>query len=167
MKKVIIIGCSGAGKSTFARKLRDATGLPLNHLDMIWHRPDRTTVTRREFDAVLQNILSQDSWIIDGNYARTLESRLAACDTVFFFDLPVEVCLAGIEQRRGTVREDMPWVEQEPDEEFIQWILDFPQHTLPKIYELLDKYNGKSRQIHIFRNRQEADAYIGNLLTSV
>ena len=93
MKKVIVIGCCGAGKSTFARKLRDLTGLPLHYLDMIWHKPDRTNVSREEFDAALQNILSQDSWIIDGNYQRTLDLRLAACDTVFFFDFPVEECL--------------------------------------------------------------------------
>ena len=41
MKKVLILGCPGAGKSTFARKLRDKTGLPLYYLDMIWHKPDR------------------------------------------------------------------------------------------------------------------------------
>ena len=57
MKKVIVIGCCGAGKSTFARKLRDLTGLPLHYLDMIWHKPDRTNVSREEFDAALQNIL--------------------------------------------------------------------------------------------------------------
>lgn len=41
MKKVLILGCPGAGKSTFARKLRDKTGLPLYYLDMIWHKPDQ------------------------------------------------------------------------------------------------------------------------------
>lgn len=166
MNKVIIIGCSGAGKSTFARKLRDATGLPLHYLDRIWHRADRTNISREEFDAALQNILAQDSWIIDGNYARTLETRLSACDTVFFFDFSVEDCLAGVAQRRGMVREDMPWVELEPDEEFLQWIREFPQHTLPKMYELLDKYSAE-KEIHIFRKRAEADAYITNLLTSI
>ena len=48
-KKVIIIGSPGSGKSTFARKLRDITGLPLHYLDMIWHRPDKTTVSKEEF----------------------------------------------------------------------------------------------------------------------
>ena len=161
MKKVIVIGCSGAGKSTFARWLRDVTGLPLHYLDMIWHKPDRTTVSHQEFDAALQNILAADSWIIDGNYARTLEMRLAACDTVFFFDFPVADCLAGVEARRGTVRADIPWVETKPDEEFLQWIREFPQNTLPKIYELLNQYtkDGK-KEIHIFHSRQEADDYI-------
>ncbi len=51
MQKIIVIGSPGAGKSTFARKLRDKTGLPLHYLDMIWHRPDKTNITHEEFDA--------------------------------------------------------------------------------------------------------------------
>ena len=49
MKRAIVIGSPGAGKSTFARKLKDKTGLPLYYLDRIFHKPDRTTVTREEF----------------------------------------------------------------------------------------------------------------------
>lgn len=60
MKKVLILGCPGAGKSTFARKLRDKTGLPLYYLDMIWHKPDRTTITKQEFDAKLSEIIKQE-----------------------------------------------------------------------------------------------------------
>lgn len=47
MKRVLVIGCPGAGKSTFARWLRDATGLPLYYLDRIWHRPDKTNIPPR------------------------------------------------------------------------------------------------------------------------
>ena len=64
MKKVLILGCPGAGKSTFARKLRDKTGLPLYYLDMIWHKPDRTTITKQEFDAKLSEIIKQEEWIM-------------------------------------------------------------------------------------------------------
>ena len=53
MKKIIIIGCPGSGKSTFARKLSDITNIPLYHLDMIWHKPDKTTLTKEEFDEQL------------------------------------------------------------------------------------------------------------------
>ena len=101
MDKVIVIGCAGAGKSTFARKLRDLTGLPLYYLDMLWHRPDRTTITREEFDAGLRKIIGTEKWIMDGNYGRTLEMRLKACDTVFLMDFPVEVCLEGVQSRIG------------------------------------------------------------------
>ena len=87
MKRVIVIGCPGAGKSTFSRKLSVKTGLPLHYLDMIWHLLDRTTLTREEFAERLQEILSGDKWIIDGNYLHTLSMRLDRCDTVFLFDL--------------------------------------------------------------------------------
>ena len=83
MRKVIVIGSPGAGKSTFARKLRDVSRLPLYYLDLLWHKEDRTNVTKEEFDQELQEILTKDAWIIDGNYKRTLEKRLEECDTVF------------------------------------------------------------------------------------
>lgn len=158
MKKIVVIGCPGAGKSTFARRLREMTGLPLYYLDQIWHKADRTTVSKEEFDAKLREIIRQDSWIIDGNYLRTMENRLEACDTVFFLDYPLEICLEGAKARIGTVREDMPWVETEFDEEFRQWILDFPEDQIPVIYELLKKYETE-KEIIIFKSRDEAEKF--------
>lgn len=159
MQKIMIIGSPGAGKSTFARKLRDVTGIPLYYLDMLWHKPDQTNVSREEFDERLGEILKKDRWIIDGNYQRTLETRLKACDTVFLLDLPLEVCLAGARSRIGEEREDLPWTEEELDEEFKQWILDFPETQLPEIYEMLEKYQG-NKEIYIFKTREETDAYV-------
>ena len=75
MKKIIIIGCSGSGKSTFARKLSAKINIPLYYLDMIWYKPDKTTLTKKEFDEQLGALLDKDMWIIDGNYQRTLEMR--------------------------------------------------------------------------------------------
>ena len=158
MKKIVVIGCPGAGKSTFARRLKEMTGLPLYYLDQIWHKADRTTVSKEEFDAKLREIIQQDSWIIDGNYLRTMECRLDACDTVFFLDYPLEICLEGAKARIGTVREDMPWVETEFDEEFRQWILDFPEDQIPVIYELLKKYETE-KEIIIFKSRDEAEKF--------
>lgn len=159
MKKVLVIGCPGSGKSTFARKLSAATGLPLHYLDMIWHRPDRTTLDRDTFIGKLKKIVAGDEWIIDGNYLHTLPLRLDYCDTIFFFDLPVEICLAGAEERVGKVREDMPWIEQKMDEEFRQWILDFPVTQLPEIRRLLSE-NKRKISIVEFRARSEADRYV-------
>ena len=162
MKKVLVIGSPGAGKSTFARKLRDKTGLSLYYLDMLWHKPDRTTVSKEEFDSQLEKLLQQDRWILDGNFQRTLEIRLKVCDTVFLLDFPLEVCLSGVENRIGQVREDMPWVEEEFDPEFKQWIEDFPQTHLPQIYELLNQYRNR-KNIVIFRSRREAEIYLNML----
>ena len=160
-KRAIVIGCPGAGKSTFSRALREKTGLPLYYLDMLWHRPDRTTAGRDEFDRRLKEILSRDQWIIDGNYGRTLEPRLRACDAVFLLDLPVAECLAAAEARVGEPREDMPWVETELEEEFRQWRLEFPERELPVIEELLSRY-GEGREVCVFRSREEMRRYLEN-----
>lgn len=159
MLKAIVIGSPGAGKSTFARKLRDATGLPLYYLDMLWHKPDKTNITVEEFDARLNEIMGEDKWIIDGNYQRTLERRIKACDTVFLLDFPLEVCLFGARSRVGKRREDLPWLETEFDAEFEQWIVDFSKDSLPYIYELIDRYREKKESI-IFKSREEADRYL-------
>lgn len=160
MKKVLVIGCPGAGKSTFARKLTEKTGLPLYYLDMIWHKVDRTTVSTEEFDTALSEIMNHDRWILDGNYLRTLPMRLEKADTVFFFDLPLDVCLSGAIERLGKERVDMPWEDDVLDEEFRQWITDFPETQLPIINLLLETYGGN---VVRFLSRQEADEYISRL----
>lgn len=159
MKRVIVLGSPGAGKSTFARKLRDRTGLPLYYLDKIWHLPDRTHISREAFDEKLADILKTDQWIIDGNYRRTIEMRLSCCDTVFLLDYPPDVCLEGAKARIGRQREELPWLEEELDEGLRQSILDFPDTKLPQIYQLLERYSGE-KEIDIFRSREDAEDYL-------
>ena len=166
MQKVLIIGCPGAGKSTFARRLQSLTGLPLYYLDRLWHRPDRTNVTREAFDAALAGLLTRPAWIIDGDYSRTLQVRLEACDTVFFLDYPLEACLAGVENRRNSLRPDMPWVETELNAEFLQYILDFGRDQLPIVTALLERYRGR-RKIITFHSRAEADNYLNALAVTL
>ncbi len=162
MKKVIIIGCPGSGKTTFAEKLNKITGLPLYYLDAIWHKPDKTHIPRAEFDQRILEIFATPEWIIDGNYNRTIETRLKQCDTVFLFDLPTEVCLQGAIERLGKGRYDMPWIEKELDPEFEGFIKDFAETSLPRIYELIEKYKA-DKQIVIFKSREEADELINKI----
>ena len=144
MKKVIVIGSPGSGKTTFSEKLKSYTNLPLFYLDAIWHKSDRTHISREEYDARLSEILSTDEWIIDGNYNRTLEIRFKECDTVFFLDLPTDVCVESVRSRIGKPRDDMPWAEDDFDPEFLEYIKNFPKDMLPKIYELLAEYKNKN-----------------------
>ncbi|MBQ7828839.1 MAG: adenylate kinase [Clostridia bacterium] len=162
MKRVIVIGCPGSGKTTFAEKLRDKSNLPLFYLDAIWHKPDRTHISREEYDKRLAEILALDAWIIDGNYSRTIESRIAACDTVFLFDLPSEVCLDGAISRLGKDRYDMPWIDTELDPKLKAEIEEFSSKNLPSIYALIDKYRD-GRDIVVFKSREEADEFLKEL----
>lgn len=163
MNKVIIIGCPGSGKTTFAEKLHKCTEIPLYYLDAIWHKPDKTHISREEFDERIADIFAESQWIIDGNYKRTIETRLKECDTVFLFDLPTEVCLQGATERIGKGRYDLPWIETELDPEFKQFIEEFSEKTLPYIYELIDKYKTE-KQIIIFKSREEADMFISKII---
>ena len=158
MKKVIVIGCPGSGKSTFSRALQEKTGLPLHHLDMMYWNADKTTVPKDIFRAQLADLLTTDAWIIDGNYGSTMELRMSACDTVIFLDYPLDVCLDGIKERRGKPRSDMPWIETEEDAEFVEFIKSYNEQQKPKVLELLKKYSDKT--IVIFKSREQADAFL-------
>lgn len=161
MKRILVIGCPGSGKSTFARALAERTGLPLCHLDLLYWNADKTTVPRDTFRARLSDILSGKEWIIDGNYQSTLALRLSFADTVFFLDYPTDTCLAGIASRRGKERPDMPWTETEEDEEFLAFIRAFDDDTRPAILALLNACADK--EIHVFHTREEADAFLAKL----
>ena len=158
MKKVIVIGCPGSGKSTISRELHNKTGIPLYHLDMMYWNADKTTVEKSVFLERLSVVLEKDEWIIDGNYGSTMELRMAASDTVIFLDCPLDVCLDGIRERRGKPRSDMPWIETEEDWEFIEFIKNYNEQQKPKVLELLEKYRDKN--IIIFKSREEADAFL-------
>ena len=158
MKKVIVIGCPGSGKSTVSRALHDKTGIPLYHLDMMYWNADKTTVENSVFLERLSAVLEKDKWIIDGNYGSTMELRMAACDTVIFLDYPLDVCLDGIKERRGKPRSDMPWIETEEDAEFIEFIESYNEQQKPRVFELLKKYS--DRNIVIFKSREQADAFL-------
>ena len=86
-----------------------------------------------------------------------LKCVLKECDTVFFLDLPTNVCLAGAEGRIGSEREDMPWQEEELSAEFRNFIINFSRDEIPEINEMLRKY--KNKNIIIFKSREEIDAW--------
>ena len=160
MKKIIVIGCPGSGKSRFSRELHKRIGVPLYHLDMLYWNADKTNVGKEVFREKLKAILATDEWILDGNFSATAELRMAACDTVFFLDYPLEVCLDGVRSRRGKPRSDMPWIETDEDAEFMEFIKSFGEQRRPQILELLDKYSDKN--IIVFKSREEAEDYLLN-----
>lgn len=162
MKKIIVIGCPGSGKSTFSKMLHEITGIPLCHLDMLFWNSDKTTVEKSVFLERLSSVIQTgDEWIIDGNYDSTLEMRMTECDTVFFLDYPLQVCLDGIRDRRGKPRSDMPWIETEEDAEFIAFVKSFETNSRPRILEFLERYSNKN--IFIFTQRTESDDFLKRL----
>lgn len=161
-RKIIVIGCSGSGKSTLSKELRDVTGLPLFHLDNIWWKPDKSHISREEFDQKLDEILLTDRWIIDGDYSRTYEMRFRSCDTVIFLDYPVDVCMNGIKERIGKNRSDIPWTEQALDPELVKLAEHYETDNRPVILSLLEKYSDVNS--FVFRSRLEAAEWMRRLV---
>lgn len=160
-QKIIILGCPGSGKSTFARALAARTGLPLVHLDNVWWRADGTHIPREEFDRTLSELLRGEQWIMDGDYSRTYEVRIRACDTIIFLDYPEAVCMDGIRARVGQPRPDMPWTESALDPELVALVQNYARDDRPALLSLLQKYPEK--QALIFTSRQETDRWLSEL----
>ena len=164
MRRVLIVGCAGAGKTTFALALAEKIGLPLVHLDQIYWCGQWEHLSREEFDNALQKELEKPEWIIDGNFDRTLPHRLQYCDTVFFFDLPKRTCLWGITNRvfqnYGKSRQDMggncPERFDRNKWQLYRTVWQFRKKNRHKYYELLKEMPN----VVIFRSRKQAKQYL-------
>lgn len=127
MRRVLLIGSGGAGKSTLARDIAARTGLPLIHLDALYWKPGWVETPADAWRDAVAELLKQDAWVMDGNYGGTLDLRLAACDTVIFIDMPPTVCLWRVIRRRlrhrGVSRPDMtPGCPERLDAGSLLWI---------------------------------------------
>ena len=159
--RILILGCPGSGKSTFARALAARTGLPLVYLDNLWWRADGSHISRDEFDRTLAGLLAGERWIMDGDYSRTYEVRLRAADTVVFLDSPEDVCMDGIRARVGQPRPDMPWTERALDPELVALVQNYARDDRPALLSLLQQYPDKRSLI--FTSREEAARWLSDL----
>lgn len=161
MKKIIVIGCPGSGKSFFSKKLSEITNIPKFHLDVLFWKENWVKTPRDEFlNKILDIVNNNDSFILDGNYHHTLDFRMNLADTIFYLDLPVEVCLESEKQRRGKPREDLPSYlkEEGEDQDFIDFIKSFDLNRKGHILELLEKH--KDKNIIVFKSREEVNQYL-------
>ena len=166
MERILIIGCSGSGKSRLARKLGQKLGLPVIHLDQLWWTENWQNVTVEEFDSRLAMALNMDRWIIDGNYSRTMGVRLSQCDTVIYLDFSRWACLLGMCQRllssRGKTRPDMPaGCPERFSWEFVKWIWDFNKNNRVRNYTYLAK--AKHAKSVLLKNRKEVQRFLDSL----
>lgn len=160
MRRVMILGSAGSGKSTLARAMGARTGLPVVHLDQSFWKAGWVESTDDEFAAKHDTAVTGDRWIIDGNYSRTFEKRLAAVDTTVLLDLPRWRCMHGILWRwivhRGRTRPDLP--EGCPETinwTFIKWVWNFPRRSRQKLLDLAESLRA-TKDVHVFATRRDA-----------
>lgn len=89
MKRVMIVGGPGSGKSMLARLLGKQSGLPVYHMDKIHYRAGWLERTREEKDLLTYEVHMKDSWIFEGGHSNTYEERVSRADTFVWLDIPV------------------------------------------------------------------------------
>ncbi|MBD0320422.1 MAG: DNA topology modulation protein [Gemmatimonadetes bacterium] len=164
MRRVIVIGSGGAGKSTLATRLGEITGLPVHHLDAFYWRPGWVESPPEEWSRTIAALAAEPVWIMDGNYSRTLDQRLAACDTAIFLDLPRTLCIARVIRRRlryrGRSRPDMaPDCPEQVPPEFLRWIWRYPIDRRPAVLRRLAEVSHEKRVVHL-RSSREVERFL-------
>ncbi len=160
-KRIIIIGSAGSGKSYLAKKIAEATGYPLIHLDNEFWKPGWIETPRDEWIEKQKKLIDCEKWIIEGNYDSTLEMRFKACDAVIFLDINRFVCIYGAIKRHGRKRSDLPdYCAEKYNKDFfdfLKWIWNFPKRSRNKIFELHEQYSDKP--FFVIKRRQEGKKF--------
>ncbi len=166
MKKIIVIGSGGAGKSTFAKRLGKALGIEVIHLDRLYWKPNWVKTPKDEWPKIVEELLKGESWIMDGNFGGTREMRMRACDTIIFLDIPRRVCLYRILKRfvvyRGRSRPDMTGgCNEKFDLEFLLWVWNYPNRTKPRLAAMLEQFKNEKTIIWL-RSTKEIEDFFDN-----
>ena len=167
MRRVLVIGSGGAGKSTVARQIGERTGLPVVHLDALYWRPGWVPTPPPAWRQAVQALVAGDAWVMDGNYGGTLDVRLAACDTVVFLDLPRTLCVARVLRRRvlyaGRSRPDVaPGCPERLTWEFLRWVWSYPRRRRPAVLRRLAAVS-TDRTVVVLRSRQAVEGFLSGL----
>jgi adenylate kinase family enzyme len=166
MQKVLVIGSGGSGKSTLASRLGELLDIEVKHLDKFYWQPGWTEPAKDDWLRTVSELVSRDSWIMDGNYSGTLELRLNHCDTIVFLDMPRLLCLWRVVKRRlryrNRSRPDMAeGCHEQINGEFIHWIWNYPRRSRPKVVRLLKEHSEGKRVVWL-RSKAEVEKFLAS-----
>jgi adenylate kinase family enzyme len=152
MQRVLVLGSSGSGKSTFARKLGAITGLPVIHIDQLYWGAGWVPVPRDVYLERMRAAVAPDQWIMDGNSPSTLDVRMPRADRIILFNRSRLSCIARIGRRiagtYGTVRPDMaPGCPERFDWEFLKFVWNYPKKDWLELVGAIDRYAAWDRTV--------------------
>lgn len=164
MRRVLIVGNSGGGKSTLARRLGEKTGLPVIHLDVLFWKPGWVESEDAEFRACVEQALQPPAWIADGNFGATWDLRMPLADTIIWIDQPRLVCLFRAIRRmilyRGGGRPDMAeGCDEAVDLSFYHFIWTYDRKVRPRLEAALATHAAHARVVRL-RNDREIAAFV-------
>lgn len=168
MQRILIVGCSGAGKTALALDLGKKLGLEVIHLDREFWQAGWKPTPQAEFRPRLRDLLAREAWVIDGNYDSSLEFRLTRADTAIFLDFSRWQCLSSVLWRtvkhHGRTRPEItPGCLEHFDWNFIRWIWGYRRTARPGILEAFQRFETKGGRTFIFRSRAETWKWLAQL----
>jgi adenylate kinase family enzyme len=169
MQRVLVMGCSGAGKSTFARALADKLALPLVSIDKLFWQPGWREPKPAKFAAAMTQEAEKPAWVIDGNFLTDGASllRRERADTVCFFDLPRSICMLGVIRRgvtgHGVVRSEMaPGCPETIDLAFWRYVWTFNAAQRPRMFAYFSALRADQRLV-TFTARSQATEFLARV----
>lgn len=158
-QRAVVIGCSGAGKSTFASRLGAITGIPVVHIDQLFWQAGWREVPATEFKRRLKEVVARDQWIIEGVNVSTLGQRLQRAEVMFWLTHGRVTCVRRVLWRvatgYGRVRPDLaPGCPERFDTEFLRWIWRFHAKYPPLIEGVIAQYGFEKRVIRMGSDRE-------------
>jgi|SoimicmetaTmtLMB_FD_contig_51_651646_length_1094_multi_2_in_0_out_0_2 adenylate kinase family enzyme len=164
MRRVLVVGCPGAGKSTFARRLGEKLPLPVVHLDFHYWRSGWKPSELAAWRERAAMLAAAPEWIMDGNFHNTYYLRMPRADSLFWLDYPRAKCMRRVLLRilkdYGRTRPDLPeGCPEQFDPEFIRFVWDFAAKHRPQIIDGIERFGGHLR-VRRFGHDREADAFL-------
>ncbi len=149
MKRVLILGPSGAGKTTLSLALAQRTGLPVVHLDQRYWRAGWVEPSKEEWRAQVAELTARPEWIMDGNYGGTVAERLAVADTAIVLDFGTATCLWRVMKRiaagYGRTRPDLAGgCPEQIDLAFLRYVVSFRRNHRPRLMAALSAFEGRT-----------------------
>ena len=163
MKKIIVIGRPGSGKTTLSNKLGKILNIPVFYLDRFVADSNGKRIPQNEFINKQEEIMKGEKWIIDGNWANTIINRIKHTDTVILLDFPVHQALLQY-FKRLIINYHKVRPESAGDKTRFRWhaiksVIAWPRK---QVYSILNE-NRDDKKVYIFHNHTEVYKFIETL----
>jgi adenylate kinase family enzyme len=172
MRRIMIIGGSGTGKSTLAREIGTRLDLPLVHLDRHYWSPGWVAPEPVEWRRRVAELAARDAWVMDGNYSSTFDLRVPRAHALVWLDLPrwvyfpraVKRLVANYGRERGDIGPGCP---ERFDADFLfNWVWNYPSRTRPRTLQLVQDL-ATTKRVVVLRRRREVEAFVEGLPASL
>jgi adenylate kinase family enzyme len=162
--KIVILGVSASGKSTFARKLGEKTGLPVTYMDALMWKPGWEYIGDEETVRLIKEASEKEQWVIEGYIDKQVRVDLFnKADTILYLDYPGWLSAWRYIKRtwihRKNPRPELPGSPEKFSFKFLKIV--FTKVEVYKI-EKLFKENDWSDKIIRFKSPKEADLFLKN-----